>query len=107
MDATKMTFDDASFDLVFEKGTFDAMYTGAPQAVKLTVAQVFRVLRPGDVFISLTFGAPTARKDLNFTSEDPSSHSGWEQFITKRIYKEEDALAEKQSFYIYIMKKAP
>mmetsp|Transcript_92178 Transcript_92178/g.144666 ORF Transcript_92178/g.144666 Transcript_92178/m.144666 type:complete len:303 (+) Transcript_92178:93-1001(+) len=105
MDATQMTFEDASFDLVFEKGTFDAMYTGAAEAVKLTVAQVFRVLRPGGVFISLTFGPPKARKDLNYTSGEPSLPSGWEQFVMKKIHKEEDGLAEKQSFYIYIMKK--
>lgn len=75
MDATQMSFADGSFDLVFEKGTLDAMYTGASHMVRQVVEESFRVLRPGGVFISVTFGPPNARQDLNLTglpAIDPS-----------------------------------
>jgi len=105
MDATKMTFEDESFDVVFDKGTLDAMYTGAAHIVKLAVAQVFRVLRPGGTFVSLTFGHPKSRKDLNFTSGKEGELPGWEHFLIKKIHKDDDGLPDKQTFWMYLFSK--
>jgi len=105
MDATKMTFKDNSFDVVFDKGTLDAMYTGAAHLVKLAVPEVFRVLRPGGVFVSLTFGHPRSRKDLNRTSTKEDDPPGWEHYEMKKIHKEDDGMPDKQTFWMYLMTK--
>lgn len=59
MDATKMSFDDAAFDLVVEKGTLDALYTGASHLVAPAVDEVWRVLRPGGRFWARPRGGPS------------------------------------------------
>merc|ERR1712178_357302 len=89
MDATRMTFSDNSFDVVFDKGTLDAFYTGSPDLVPLTVAQIFRVLRPGGLFVSVTFGAPKARKALNFTDGTGESPPGWAGFQATQLKTDE------------------
>jgi SAM-dependent methyltransferase len=108
MDATKMTFEDETFDVVFDKGTLDAMYTGASDLVKLAVAQIFRVLRPGGLFVSLTFGHPNSRKDLNYTTGVQLKEGelpGWERSEIKRLHKDNDGLPDKQTFWMYLFKK--
>lgn len=56
MDATAMTFPDSSFDLAVDKGTLDAMMHGkahgsSVEASSAMIAEVWRTLRAGGVFI--------------------------------------------------------
>eukprot|EP00929_Paragymnodinium_shiwhaense_P047193 TRINITY_DN23937_c0_g1_i1.p1 TRINITY_DN23937_c0_g1~~TRINITY_DN23937_c0_g1_i1.p1 ORF type:complete len:214 (-),score=49.53 TRINITY_DN23937_c0_g1_i1:377-1018(-) len=68
MDATKMTFGDASFDVVFEKGALDAIYTASSDAAREVIHEVVRVLRPGGVFVSVSFGSQETRREYNSTT---------------------------------------
>jgi len=108
MDATKMTFKDNSFDVVFDKGTLDALYTGSAEMVKNVIPEVYRVLRPGGIFVSVTFGAPRSRKDLNMTSKliaPKQSAPGWARFHTVVLERNEISESSHNSYYIYIMTK--
>lgn len=89
MDITKMTFADNSFDAVIDKGTLDALYSGSMPAVKAGIIEIERILRPNGKFVSITFGAPTSRKELNTTewgkfethTFQTGSHSGKPHYI--------------------------
>mmetsp|Transcript_34969 Transcript_34969/g.81830 ORF Transcript_34969/g.81830 Transcript_34969/m.81830 type:complete len:301 (-) Transcript_34969:157-1059(-) len=107
MDVTAMTFPSNSFDVVLEKGTLDAMYTGASAVVKEAVAEFYRVLRPGGIFVSMSFGLPQSRKDLNKTggTKGPPREvedNAWTSFHTIRVDRKE---VTAQAFYLYIMQK--
>jgi len=98
MDMTAMTFPDASFDTVFDKGTLDALYTGAKAMVPASVAEVFRVLKPGGLFVSMSFGVPKYRKELT------SPHGGaWKEFHSLEITSEKGSGG--QIFYLYLARK--
>ncbi|KAG8974922.1 hypothetical protein FRC05_006599 [Tulasnella sp. 425] len=72
MDVRELAFDDDSFDVAIDKGTMDAMmavkgdvWNPPPQVVDdctKEIDEAIRVLRPGGVFIYLTFGQPHFRK---------------------------------------------
>jgi len=74
MDMTAMTYQPHSFDVVFEKATLDSLVVDCkspwdlkdPSYVDLLRAlkEVKKVLRPGGVFISLTFTQPHFRVPL-------------------------------------------
>lgn len=99
MDITNMTFADASFDVVMDKGTLDALYTGLPAGVKLAVAHIYRMLTPGGVFVSMSFGAPINRRDLNSTSGVEGELGGWGSFETTVLRRED------QDYHLYLMTK--
>ncbi|XP_010892908.1 EEF1A lysine methyltransferase 4 [Esox lucius] len=74
MDARKLSFPDASYDVVLEKGTLDAMLVeekdpwNVSQDTACLIDQVLkeicRVLKPGGRFLSVTFAQPHFRKRL-------------------------------------------
>lgn len=109
MNITDMTYADARFDLVFDKSTLDAMYTGAVHHVRAAVLEIFRVIRPGGVFVSMTFAAPWRRKELNITDgKDHTAPPGWSSFHTARVPKFEslpDPDSEESYYYVYVAKK--
>jgi len=103
MDATSMSFENNSFDVVFEKGTLDAMYTGSPDLVRRTVLEVLRVLRSGGLFVSLSFGIPETRKELN-----ASGVPTWARFRTMTLGDEDVAdvgSADSRAYQLYLMTK--
>mmetsp|Transcript_132041 Transcript_132041/g.232553 ORF Transcript_132041/g.232553 Transcript_132041/m.232553 type:complete len:270 (-) Transcript_132041:64-873(-) len=63
MDATKMTIEDNSFDLALDKSVLDTF--ACTDSAMLTIAtylkEVTRVLRPGGVFLCISYGAPDTR----------------------------------------------
>jgi SAM-dependent methyltransferase len=63
MDCTDMTFDDDLFDVCFDKGTIDALMCGdgSVEKVGLTLWEIYRVLRPGGLFLEITYGRPSSR----------------------------------------------
>ncbi|KAG8999783.1 hypothetical protein FRB90_011961 [Tulasnella sp. 427] len=72
MDVRALEFGNESFDVAIDKGTMDAMmavkgdvWNPPPQVVEdctQEVDEAIRVLRPGGLFIYLTFGQPHFRK---------------------------------------------
>ena len=66
MSCTKMDFPDATFDMVFDKGTIDAVVcqTKGNECASQTLAEVHRVLKPGGRFILISFGGPAQRLAL-------------------------------------------
>eukprot|EP01094_Clydonella_sp_ATCC50884_P000857 TRINITY_DN10639_c0_g1_i1.p1 TRINITY_DN10639_c0_g1~~TRINITY_DN10639_c0_g1_i1.p1 ORF type:complete len:251 (-),score=30.54 TRINITY_DN10639_c0_g1_i1:158-910(-) len=64
MDVMKMTYADASFDAVIDKGTFDAIMCGATDTTAHDIlSEVYRVLAPGGVFVLISNGKPIFRED--------------------------------------------
>ena len=108
-------FPNASFDLVIEKGTLDALYTGPVQLVSPTIQESFRVLRPGGFLVSISFGNEAKRKDL-FRA---TTWAEWEQTPLKYRHEEEPSSAaeassssgkltkrsDKAAFYVYKLRK--
>jgi len=107
MDLLDLSFPDGSYDVVFDKGTLDALYAGAAKSVMVAVAQIFRVLRPGGLFVSMSFGVPSNRGDLNMTTGKSGDSPGWASFQTIEIDRlDGDSKQEKgQPFFMYVMKK--
>jgi len=98
MDARSMTFLDDTFDCVIDKGTIDAMMCGKDNVfnVERTCLDVSRVLKPGGVFIVISYGQPESRMEL-FND------------FAKFAWSVETELLAKQtsdsSHFVYIMKK--
>ncbi|CAN6212572.1 unnamed protein product, partial [Urochloa humidicola] len=64
MDARDMSmFPDESFDCAIDKGTLDSLMCGvdAPLSAAQMVLEVDRLIRPGGVFILITYGDPSVR----------------------------------------------
>ncbi|XP_036842324.1 EEF1A lysine methyltransferase 4 [Oncorhynchus mykiss] len=74
MDARQLSFMDASYDVVLEKGTLDAMLVEEKDPWKVSsetaclidqvLREISRVLKPGGRFLSVTFAQPHFRKRL-------------------------------------------
>ncbi|XP_078170715.1 uncharacterized protein LOC144564984 [Carex rostrata] len=64
MDVRDMSFfSDESFDCVIDKGTLDSLMCGpdAPLSAAQMIQEVNRLLKPGGIFILITYGDPSAR----------------------------------------------
>jgi RAT1-interacting protein len=63
MNCSSMSFENEEFDLVIEKGTFDAIVCGADalEIIDSTMKEIFRVLRNRGRFILVTLGSPSQR----------------------------------------------
>ena len=74
MDILDLKYEDASFDIVLDKGTMDALMCEKGDVwniseelgakVDLMLTGVSRVLKPGGKYIYITFGQPHFRKPL-------------------------------------------
>ncbi|KAG9278300.1 EEF1A lysine methyltransferase 4 [Astyanax mexicanus] len=79
MDIRRLAFPDASFDVVIEKGTLDAMLVderdpwnvsdSSAHLLHQVLSEISRVLKPGGRFISVTFAQPHFRKRLYARTE--------------------------------------
>lgn len=94
MDITKMEFPTESFDVIFDKGTLDAIYTGDASAVKTAVVEINRVLRTGGIFVSVTFGKPNSRKELNTTT--------WSRVVTQGLARVEATTKDNDAYQVYV-----
>ncbi|KAM7457357.1 hypothetical protein BLSTO_01881 [Blastocystis sp. subtype 1] len=63
MDIHHMTYADASFDVVLDKGTLDAVICGDETTCfpEKVVSEVYRVLKTGGIYMLITFGMPENR----------------------------------------------
>jgi ubiquinone/menaquinone biosynthesis C-methylase UbiE len=63
MDCQNLEYAECSFDSVIEKGTIDALSCGSESSVSVErmLREIYRVLKPGGTFVSISFGPPTLR----------------------------------------------
>lgn len=63
MDCTQMNYDDNSFDLIIDKGTIDALACSDDDEynIRSTVSECMRVLRPGGIYMVISFGEESRR----------------------------------------------
>ena len=66
MDCTKMSFEDKTLDVVFDKGTIDALFCSEDpfDSIINTLEETFRVLKYSGLFILISFGKPKDRKHI-------------------------------------------
>ena len=66
MDCTSLAFPDEVFDLVFDKGTLDALFCGEQSEYRVlsTLYEIERVLAPRGLFIEITYGEPKNRLNV-------------------------------------------
>ncbi|KAF3699290.1 Endothelin-converting enzyme 2 [Channa argus] len=97
MDVRKLSFPDASFDVILEKATLDAImveektpWEVSPQTacfIHQALTQISRCLKPGGRFVSVTFAQPFFRKRLysrneyNWSIKHDSYGEGFEYFV--------------------------
>eukprot|EP01119_Soliformovum_irregulare_P005009 TRINITY_DN16308_c0_g1_i1.p1 TRINITY_DN16308_c0_g1~~TRINITY_DN16308_c0_g1_i1.p1 ORF type:complete len:223 (-),score=47.15 TRINITY_DN16308_c0_g1_i1:14-595(-) len=96
MDVNTMAFADAMFDVVLEKGVIDAFACGEDR-FDLGASECCRVLKPGGIFISITWGNPKSRLSLFHLEALPwklESHSTLTS-LTNQI----------QLYHIYVLRK--
>ncbi|CAL1579763.1 unnamed protein product [Knipowitschia caucasica] len=116
MDVRQLSFPDNSFDIVLEKATLDALMVEekSPWSMSLETAtlihqaltEISRCLKPGGLFISITFSNPFFRKRLyartqyDWSIKNYSYGDGFEYYmyvLTKgEILSAEDAALERK-----------
>ena len=106
MDCRILKFKNESFDIVFDKGTLDAVVLGSNQEenVYITMREVWRVLKFGGYFIIITSAEPKNSLDLY-----KGSGMSWIYFdpIVVDNKNANDKNFYQKQFYIYIFQKIP
>lgn len=130
MDVRDMSlFQDASFDCVIDKGTLDSLMCGtdAPLSAFQMLEEVSRILKPGGIYMLITYGDPSVRvPHLNKSGcnwkillyiiprpgyesregcSSPSSLMEPVPVTEKGLLPPEFVLEDPDSHYIYICKK--
>jgi len=100
MDCRKLEFPDESFDAVFDKGTMDALLCGDHSftSVAKMMKEIYRVLKPGGVFLEISYGGPDLRVN-HFTAV-----SGWKLEL-QTLKKTYGGVDEEDLHYVYIVIK--
>eukprot|EP00929_Paragymnodinium_shiwhaense_P090986 TRINITY_DN51047_c0_g1_i1.p1 TRINITY_DN51047_c0_g1~~TRINITY_DN51047_c0_g1_i1.p1 ORF type:complete len:393 (-),score=69.58 TRINITY_DN51047_c0_g1_i1:19-1035(-) len=92
-DITQMQFSDASFEVIIDKGTMDAIYNAGKDVAAKAVSELVRVLKPSGRLISVTYMHQQGRAELGaeefggsfetfLLSEHPQKH--YVHVLTKR-----------------------
>eukprot|EP00933_Yihiella_yeosuensis_P014340 TRINITY_DN12899_c0_g1_i1.p1 TRINITY_DN12899_c0_g1~~TRINITY_DN12899_c0_g1_i1.p1 ORF type:complete len:301 (+),score=53.74 TRINITY_DN12899_c0_g1_i1:22-903(+) len=83
MDARKLSFKDSSFDIVVDKATMDGQLCDRGKgAAAATAREVSRILRPGGVYMVVTWRGPGRAGDLEWLSDEilPALETGSSEF---------------------------
>ncbi|KAK8834142.1 hypothetical protein M9Y10_019531 [Tritrichomonas musculus] len=103
MDCTDMEFKDDLFDIVFDKGTFDAILCGDNNMTNIrdSLCEIWRVLKNGGFFIEVTHSEPKKRINiLNCSGEN------WKFHETRVIEgNSNNGSHNTKNYYIYILEK--
>ncbi|OHT03781.1 Menaquinone biosynthesis methyltransferase [Tritrichomonas foetus] len=93
------TFEAESFDAVFDKGTFDCLATTGLSNLQVSqfFTNIFRILKPGGVFVEISFGTPKTRQ--MFVN---NSIEGWKNVLNQEIEKKND---RGNYHYVYCLQK--
>jgi ubiquinone/menaquinone biosynthesis C-methylase UbiE len=106
MDVMKMDFRDGEFDAIVDKATMDAVLCGdnSIDNIKKMFQEIYRTLKPGGVYIVITYGAPDAR-----LSHFQEAKLGWKVEIetVPKAYAELDKEKPNDVHYVYIATKNP
>ncbi|KAL5708288.1 hypothetical protein ACHQM5_019098 [Ranunculus cassubicifolius] len=131
MDVRDMSsFQDDSFDSVIDKGTLDSLMCGtsAPLSATQMLGEVSRVLRPGGVYMLITYGDPKVRfphlnrevynwKVALYIIPRPNFDKGADSSSTLKSFMDpvpltaeghlpaEYTLEDPESHYVYVCKK--
>ncbi|XP_013879730.1 endothelin-converting enzyme 2 [Austrofundulus limnaeus] len=102
MDVRQLSFDDASFDVILEKATLDAImveektpWEVSPETICFihqALTEISRCLKPGGRFVSITFAQPFFRKRLY-------ARSGYGWSIQQHSY------GEGLEYFLFVMTK--
>lgn len=97
MDCQRMTFKDEEFDFILDKGTLDAILCGTDSKKngESMIAEVYRVLKTGGVFVVVTYGKADTR--MSYLQKIKFS---WK--ITQHTLP-----AQNTSQFMYVMRKVP
>jgi len=103
MNVLKMDFEDASFDSVIDKGTLDAILCGdgSVQNAEKMFTEISRILKPGGVFLDITYGSPESR--LNHLERSQFKWSVSSATVGKSTSAK--APSTDDVHYIYVMTK--
>jgi len=99
MDARELKFEDGSFDVVLEKGLFDALFAGTASKAPPVLAEATRVLRSGGMLVSVSF-SKTRIRDL-FMSPDNEPTGLTCEIASELQYTSRDA-SKKTPIFLYI-----
>ena len=93
MDCTDMSFKDELFDVVLDKGTFDAIFCGDNSISNIlsSLSEIWRVLKNNGFFIEISFGKPKDRLNCFKKSDE-----NWKFF---------DPMVIMNNAYIYVLQK--
>ena len=110
MDVRSLSYDDATFDAVIDKGTFDSILCGdgsGPNADQM-LGEVHRVLSPNGVYICISYGVKESRmayfqkKEFDWTV---SHHMVAKPTISTSTVVSTETRDDKNFHWVYIMRK--
>jgi len=100
MSVASLKFDDAAFDVVVEKGTLDAIDRDS-DVQKAAIREAHRTLKPGGVFISITF-----KNEVRRVEGQLKELAKWATCRTQAFVKAADVLRpDRTSYYVHACSK--
>jgi len=99
MNASAMTFDSGSFDVTIDKGTLDAMEQNK-DLVLGAVRESHRILKPGGLFVSVTFN-PADIRIMNQLQKEV----GWSSCYTHPFEKETLSKETERKFFVHVCER--
>lgn len=102
MDVTDMKFEDDSFDLIFDKGTIDALTCSddVNSVIRKSSNELYRVLKPNGFLIMITFEKPFDRISLMMRTRVP-----WKIETVLFIPNNPKTADDDQANYVYMFHK--
>eukprot|EP00929_Paragymnodinium_shiwhaense_P102786 TRINITY_DN6601_c0_g1_i2.p1 TRINITY_DN6601_c0_g1~~TRINITY_DN6601_c0_g1_i2.p1 ORF type:complete len:360 (-),score=119.97 TRINITY_DN6601_c0_g1_i2:47-1126(-) len=104
MNVSQLEFEDASFDVVLDKGTFDAIEQNA-QLLKEAMLETNRVLKPDGVLLSTTYNDKTIR-----TEKQLQAAGSWgpckTQTFQKLSHKKTGGSEEDRAYYVHACRRS-
>jgi len=99
MNVSDLTFADSDFDIVLDKGTLDAI-EGSPKLLRAAVFEASRTLRPGGLFLSITFNDADAR-----IGRQLKEAANWQDCSTETFERTSSGTAGSNRFFVHSCRK--